>query len=110
MIVDDENDAQLTKLLLPTKRTDSSCCSFSKEKRSPYLASSIWFALSSLVYAITALQVCLKSGFTSENIQSLVASTLYVVAYLAYARAEWRPLRNDYGDGMQTLPATLQRF
>lgn len=89
------------------------CFSCYKQQRSPYLASSIWFALSSIVYAVAAIQMCLKSGFTSENIQSLVAASLYVVAYLSYVRAEWKPIaKQSKADGIAALgsPGALQRY
>lgn len=113
MLADDDDDGPL----LPIYKRK--CCSFCSggnnqhRRRSPYLASSIWFALSSIVYAVAAIQVCLKSGFTSENVQSLVAASLYVVAYLSYVRAEWRPIDDNKTDAIAATlgsPGALQRY
>lgn len=57
---------------------------------SPYLHSSVIFAISSLVSFIMSVISCKTDGFTTPNVGALVANGLYVIAYALYVRAEWK--------------------
>ena len=62
--------------------------SINKKPRSPYLTSSIVFAVSSVVSFAMSIYSCLTDGFSAVNITSLVANGLYSVGYILYVKAE----------------------
>jgi len=80
-----------------------------KRTSSPYLLSSIVFALSSVVSTGMAIQSCVVDGWSSTNIGNLASNMLYLVAYMLYVRAETTPSlpTAQQGDVMPLLSSPM---
>jgi hypothetical protein len=80
-----------------------------KIRKSPYLWSSIVFALSSVVSTGMAIETCVVDGWTSSSIGDLVSSVLYLGAYVAYVHAECVTPSSQPSGGLLSSPM-IQRL